>query len=237
MGYNNVPVNGWPQIKKLEELDALAKKIDDMPVFTSTDRAWLDEWESALPSLAQDVSDMETDKANQVQMATAEESTTASQAYSAGDYLVLDGVLYKVTDDIAQDGTIVTEGEGKNVDLATVGGELSGLNSNLTSVDISNSLTFGNDITVYMACFRKIAGMVIFNLQLGIPASSGSIPIGVIADHRPIEYDTIYAGMAYTGIDGEELPCLLYINSAGQLTLSRTNSKGYVVISGSYATN
>ena len=135
MGYNNVPVNGWPQIKKLEELDALAKKIDDMPVFTSTDRAWLDEWESALPSLAQDVSDMETDKANQVQMATAEESTTASQAYSAGDYLVLDGVLYKVTDDIAQDGTIVTEGEGKNVDLATVGGELSGLNSNLSTLN------------------------------------------------------------------------------------------------------
>lgn len=131
MGYNNVPVNGWPQIKKLEELDALAKKIDNMPTFTSTDRAWLDEWESDLPGLAQDVSDLETDKANQVQIATVEESTTASQAYSAGDYLVLDGVLYKVTDDIAQDGTIVTEGEGKNVDLATVGGELSGLNSKL----------------------------------------------------------------------------------------------------------
>ena len=143
MGYNNVPVNGWPQIKKLEELDALAKKIDDMPVFTSTDRAWLDEWESALPSLAQDVSDMETDKANQVQMATAEESTTASQAYSAGDYLVLDGVLYKVTDDIAQDGTIVTEGEGKNVDLATVGGELSGLNSKLNGVTAS---AFGSSV-------------------------------------------------------------------------------------------
>ena len=142
MGYNNVPVNGWPQIKKLEELDALAKKIDNMPTFTSTDRAWLDEWESALPGLARDVSDLETDKANQVQIATVEESTTASQAYSAGDYLVLDGVLYKVTDDIAQDGTIVTEGEGKNVDLATVGGELSGLNSKFT--DLVKTYTAGS---------------------------------------------------------------------------------------------
>lgn len=165
MGYNNVPVNGWPQIKKLEELDALAKKIDNMPTFTSTDRAWLDEWESALPGLAQDVSDLETDKANQVQMATVEESTTASQAYSAGDYLVLDGVLYKVTDDIAQDGTIVTEGEGKNVDLATVGGELSGLNSKLTdltpeSISVSDVVVcwkykLANNFNFIMFVFEK----------------------------------------------------------------------------------
>lgn len=43
MGYNNVPVNGWPQIKDLERLDALAKQIDNMPTFTSNDRAFLEE--------------------------------------------------------------------------------------------------------------------------------------------------------------------------------------------------
>ena len=68
-------------------------------------------------------------KATQAQLATVEASTTASKAYSANEYLVLGGVLYKVTANIAQGGTIVTEGAGKNVDLATVGAELSGLNS------------------------------------------------------------------------------------------------------------
>lgn len=54
MAFNNVPVNGWPQIKQLGELDALAKKVDNMPVFSSTDRDWLDEWENKLPELPAD---------------------------------------------------------------------------------------------------------------------------------------------------------------------------------------
>lgn len=41
MAFNNVPVNGWPQIKDLEKLDAVAKQIADMPTFTSNDRAFL----------------------------------------------------------------------------------------------------------------------------------------------------------------------------------------------------
>lgn len=82
-------------------------------------------------------------KANQTQLATVEASTTASKAYSANEYLVLGGVLYKVTDNIAQGGTIVTEGAGKNVDLATVGGELATLKSGLLK---SWSLGWGNSI-------------------------------------------------------------------------------------------
>lgn len=41
MAFNNVPVNGWPQIKDLEKLDAIAKQIEDMPTFTSDDKAFL----------------------------------------------------------------------------------------------------------------------------------------------------------------------------------------------------
>lgn len=54
MAFNNVPANGWPQIKDLEKLDALAKQIEDMPTFSSSDRAWLDEWEEKLPELPAD---------------------------------------------------------------------------------------------------------------------------------------------------------------------------------------
>lgn len=38
-------------MQKLQELDALAQKVEDMPVYTSNDRAWLDEWEENLPDL------------------------------------------------------------------------------------------------------------------------------------------------------------------------------------------
>lgn len=43
MAFNNVPVNGWPQIKDLEKLDAIAKQIENMPTFTSDDRAFLED--------------------------------------------------------------------------------------------------------------------------------------------------------------------------------------------------
>lgn len=54
MGFNNVPVNGWPQIKDLERLNELAQKIDGLSTLTSSDRDWLDEWESKLPELPED---------------------------------------------------------------------------------------------------------------------------------------------------------------------------------------
>ena len=81
MGYNNVPVNGWPQIKDLERLDALAKQIEDMPVYTSDDRAFLDTWERDLPGLAEDVGDLETSKADQTTIAPA---FNAESAYGVG---------------------------------------------------------------------------------------------------------------------------------------------------------
>lgn len=43
MPFNNVPTNGWPQIKDLEKLDALAKSIENMPTFTSNDKAFLED--------------------------------------------------------------------------------------------------------------------------------------------------------------------------------------------------
>lgn len=105
-------------------------------------------------------------KATQAQLATVEASTTASKAYSANEYLVLGGVLYKVTANIAQGGTIVTEGAGKNVDLATVGAELSGLNSKIT--DLLSAGLFS------IAC---AAGVNTFNRSTATVVS-GAFPTG-----------------------------------------------------------
>lgn len=43
MAFNNVPVNGWPQIKDLEKLDDIAQQIENMPTFTSDDKAFLED--------------------------------------------------------------------------------------------------------------------------------------------------------------------------------------------------
>ena len=58
-------------------------------------------------------------------IATVEESTTASKAYAAKDYLILNGVFYRVTASIAQGGTITV---GTNVVQTTISAELTALN-------------------------------------------------------------------------------------------------------------
>ena len=64
-------------------------------------------------------------------IAPTEASTTASRAYTAGDHFFLGGVLYEATADIAQGGTIVTSGTGKNCKTAVLGAEVSDLKSAL----------------------------------------------------------------------------------------------------------
>lgn len=62
-------------------------------------------------------------------IATVQTSATASKAYSVGEYLVLNGQLYRVTSAIANGGTITP---GTNVSSTTVGAQISLLNDNLT---------------------------------------------------------------------------------------------------------
>lgn len=62
-----------------------------------------------------------TDAAARGDFATIETSTTASKAYAVGDFLLLNGVLYKVTAAIAQGGAIAS---GTNVVATTIGDEV-----------------------------------------------------------------------------------------------------------------
>ena len=71
-------------------------------------------------------------KANASNLATIESSTTASQAYSEGDYLVLSGQLYEVIADIDTGETLTV---GTNISATTVGSELTALNNGLTSLE------------------------------------------------------------------------------------------------------
>lgn len=63
-------------------------------------------------------------KTNTSVVGTVESSATASKAYAANAYLVLGGVLYRVTSDIASGGTIVTSGAGQNVVATTITAEM-----------------------------------------------------------------------------------------------------------------
>ena len=72
-------------------------------------------------------------------IAGIEYTTTASQAYSAGDYLLYDWTLYKVTASIASGGSIITTGGSANVSATTIGAEISSLNSHIANLETADS--------------------------------------------------------------------------------------------------
>ena len=90
-----------------------------------------------------------------VPTASIEIGETASKAYNAGDFLVKNGALYKVTKAIAKDDTLTV---GTNISMTTVGGELSE-KSNLTDrVQLSlDAVAVGKDEdgnTIYEKTFK-----------------------------------------------------------------------------------
>lgn len=140
---------------------------------------------SAKDNAVNAINEVNATKANQAQLATVEASTTASKAYSANEYLVLNGVLYKVTANIAQGGTIVTEGAGKNVDLATVGGELNAINSNLSSLGSSvNNMNNTAEQDDFSGKYVKI-GNVCF-ISLTVTKSKASYTLATIPNTNTV---------------------------------------------------
>lgn len=108
-------------------------------------------------------------------MATLEEDETASQSYAVGDYLILDGLLYKVTTAISSGGTIAP---GTNVVQTTVSAELGELNSKTTltvatsSASAAQSIPSGSvkDFSINVAKSGKTA-IAVIGLYPGYPAT------------------------------------------------------------------
>lgn len=111
-----------------------------------------------------------------VPSAAVESSSTASQEYSAGDYVVVDSVLRKVTATIAKGATI----SDSNSTATTVTGELAGI-----SAKRIHGFTLSNDNTSPVSFTATKSGciLVIYILQGGWPydGGEGSMEITAIA--------------------------------------------------------
>ena len=111
------------------------------------------EWDSSVVEQCRimDIVDDVNGRLTQVQSqivptASIEIGATASKAYNQGDFLVKDGSLYKVTNATVKDDALTV---GTNIDMTTVGGELSEIKSNSTDKWTFKKLTGkDNNVTV-----------------------------------------------------------------------------------------
>ena len=102
-------------------------------------------------------------------VATISASPT-TQAFSKGDYLVYNGLLYKVTANIANGGTITPE---TNVTQTKVGTQLDAINDALVPAT-ANTPTAGTNVTIDSIFMYKMLGFAWIAGQITTSASIGS---------------------------------------------------------------
>ena len=107
------------------------------------------------------------DAALAADIATVETTSTASKAYSVGEYLVYNNQLYKVISAIASGGTLTV---GTNISATSAGGELTSIKESLSN------LLYVNEQTVNVAFSNESYKVV----SVTPTAISGYTPIGVI---------------------------------------------------------
>lgn len=117
MAFHNVPPNGFPDLPDMEELEAVEKDLAGV--------------KASVAGLAEDVSNLNDTKANQITIAP---SFSAETPYEVGDLIYYNGLTYRCTND--------HEGEWDADDFAatTVSNELYTLKSGLTNVDVALSV-------------------------------------------------------------------------------------------------
>lgn len=143
MGFNTFPCNPYPI--STEELN----------------KGNNDDLNTRVAALESDVSDLNSNKANQITIAPF---FNAETAYTAGDMVYYNGLSYRCTND--------HEGEWDADDFAatTIENELAALKNGLTNYISVGGATLGEDTAI-------VTGNV--ELQFSIPPKTGYAPIGV----------------------------------------------------------
>lgn len=122
------------------------------------------------------------------------EGITASKAYAKGDYLVFDGRLCKAKTSIAVNATLILD---TNIELASVGGELSSINSDLATLITvkSYTVTFTENAVVAaeFSNIYKATGEVVLTSDValyGTPIAINVTGYGGIALPAAVRYVT-----------------------------------------------
>ena len=174
-------------------------------------------------------------KSNNSNLATVESGTTASQAYTVGDYLVYNGQLCKVISAIAQGDTLTV---GTNIEVTTSGGEFKKINSDLDNkankswqligsaigsgtVDLSTILPNANEILIVSHTLVN-NNQVLWNTITITPAMMSS------------NYDNIYRLGGYYSSPAVTAHTTAIISTNKILTIGTSNLNGSDIKSSTY---
>jgi hypothetical protein len=148
----STPADTWTALQALKGQNIARLQMNalgDAKIFKSADGG--STWDGGSP-VGGDKSDL----------ATVEPGTTATAPYAAGDHVVVNNVYHEVTAAIAIGDTFV---EGTNIDVRTVGGEITALNQNLTLSYDNTSYSGQQDINSTLQAILEQVFPSVLNLN------------------------------------------------------------------------
>ena len=162
-----------------------------------------------------------------VPTASIEIGETASKAYSVGDFLVKDAILYKVTKAIAKDDALTV---GTNIAMTTVGYELSEKSNSSDRVQLSlDAVAVGKDEdgnTVYEKTFKgsTISSGTVVDSNLTISNLKWIRLVGGCFNNSGVSLTVL----PYDATSSSRYNFMVYSNSKGLVVeYSNTNVKMY----------
>ena len=136
MAFRNIPPNGFPAIPDIEDLEAVVKDVGTLKTTTA--------------ALAEDVGDLEDQKANQITIALPFNPETE---YEVGDLVYYNGLTYRCTNEHT--------GEWDADDFAgtTIANELASVKSGLTGKLNFGAYAMGGNATVNIYHYSMVIVM------------------------------------------------------------------------------
>lgn len=151
-------------------------------------------------------------------IATVQTSNTATRNFAVGEYIVYNGIMYKVTTAIASGGTLTP---GTNLTATNAGAQLKSLNDSLTPRTVGTTSTHTN----YIQCFkvgrlRVLYGNVVLTSDVS-PWSSIVFELTNAAD-RPL-----YTNITLPIVNTDDTKCYLeIIYNSGRAQASKAFASG-----------
>ena len=162
-----------------------------------------------------------------VPTASIESGETASKAYNQGDFLVKDGILYKVTKAIAEGDALTV---GTNISMTTVGSELSEKSNLSNRVQLSlDAVAVGKDEdgnTIYEKTFKgsTISSGTVIDSNLTISKLKWIRLVGGCINNSGVSLTVL----PYDATSSSRYNFIVYSNSKGLVVeYSNTNVKMY----------
>lgn len=173
-----------------------------------------------------------TQAVKQSQLAYVETGTTASQNYTAGQYISWNGILYTANQAISS-GTTLSAGTGGNL-TECVGGGLNSL-SNVANANV----TFSNNVTGYTYQneyhLSKSGNIVATHIYMSTSsiAGMGTLLCTVPAAFRPSVNRRIATWLTYNGESKVET---VFLSPTGEITTASggSNVSGFIRVFGTY---